>query len=46
MSDEQQQDAFDGFPLEQRIVERAATCGITLTAETAAGLAAHGFEGT
>jgi len=44
MSTETQKDPFDGFPLEQRIVERAAACGITLAPQSAAGLAEHSRE--
>jgi len=41
MSDEEQHDPFHGFPLERRIVKRAAACGITLAPPSAAGLAEH-----
>jgi len=41
MDAERQDDPFEGFPLERRIVERAAANGITLAAENAAGLAEH-----
>ena len=44
MNTELQDDPFDGFPLEQRIVERAGASGITLTPENAAGLAEHARE--
>ena len=37
-------DPFAGFPLGQRIVERAAACGIALDERGAAGLATHARE--
>ena len=39
MNGETQNDPFEGFPLEQKIVERAAACRIALLPEAAAGLA-------
>lgn len=44
MSVDTQKDPFDGFPLEQRIVERAAACGIALAPQSASGLAEHARE--
>lgn len=44
MSSETQIDPFGGFPLAQRIVKRAAACGITLEQQTAADLAQHAYE--
>ncbi len=44
MNTELQDDPFDGFPMEERIVRRAAGSGITLAPEIAAGLATHARE--
>ena len=44
MNTELQDDPFDGFPMEQRMINRAKGSGINLAPEIAAGLAEHARE--